>query len=53
MMRTYNLLGMVEQRAGRLAGARAWYVKSRELTVRLKSQDIIGAAAQNIGIVWQ
>ena len=53
MMRTYNLLGVVEQKAGRLAEARAWYEKSRELAVQLKDQPGLGQAAQNIGIVWQ
>jgi tetratricopeptide (TPR) repeat protein len=51
MMRTYNLLGVVEQNAGRLAEARAWYEKSRELAVQLKDQPCLGQAAQNIGIV--
>ncbi len=53
MMRTYNLLGVAEQKAGRLAEARAWYGKSRELAVQLKDQPGIGQAAQNIGIVCQ
>ena len=38
--------------AGRLAEARAWYEKSRELAVQLKDQPGLGEAAQNIGIVW-
>src|SRR5204863_4419729 len=53
MMRTYNLLGVAEQNAGRLAEARAWYEKSRELAVQLKDQPGLGQAAQNIGIVCQ
>jgi tetratricopeptide (TPR) repeat protein len=53
MMRTYNLLGVAERKAGRLAEARAWYEKSRELAVQLKDQVGIGQAAQNIGIVCQ
>jgi tetratricopeptide (TPR) repeat protein len=53
MMRTYNLLGVIEQKAGRLAEARAWYGRSRELAVQLKDQPGIGQAAQNIGIVCQ
>ena len=53
MMRTYNLLGVVEQKAGRLAEARAWYEKSRELAVKLQDQPCLGEAAQNIGIVCQ
>ena len=53
MMRTYNLLGVAEQKAGRLAEARAWYEKSRELAVQLQDQTGLGQAAQNIGIVCQ
>ncbi|HYN22994.1 MAG TPA: tetratricopeptide repeat protein, partial [Thermoanaerobaculia bacterium] len=39
--------------AGRLAEARAWYGRSRELAMQLKDQVSLSAAAQNIGIVWQ
>jgi len=53
MMRTYNLLGAAEHYAGRLAEARAWYEKSRELAVQLKDQTCLGQAAQNIGVVCQ
>lgn len=53
VMRTYNLLGVVEQHAGRLVEARAWYEKSRQLAVDLKDQPSLGAAAQNIGIACQ
>jgi tetratricopeptide (TPR) repeat protein len=42
VMRTYNLLGVAEQKAGRLAEARAWYEKSRELAVQLKDQPSLG-----------
>jgi tetratricopeptide (TPR) repeat protein len=52
-MQTYNLLGVVEQKAGRLVEARAWYEKSRELAVQLKDQVGLFQAAQNIGIGWQ
>lgn len=52
-MQTYNLLGVAEGKAGRLAEARAWYEKSRELAVQLKDQVGLGQAAQNLGIVWQ
>ena len=31
----------------------AWYEKSRELAIELKDQPVLGAAAQNIGIVCQ
>ncbi len=53
MMRTYNLFGEVERKAGRLAEARAWYEKSRELAGQLKDQVGLGQAAQNLGIVCQ
>jgi tetratricopeptide (TPR) repeat protein len=53
VMQTYNLLGVAEQKAGRLAEARAWYEKSRELAVQLKDQPSLGQAAQNISIVSQ
>ena len=53
VMQTYNLLGVTEQNAGRLAEARAWYEKSRELAVQLQDQTNLGQAAQNIGIVCQ
>ncbi len=53
MMQTYNLVGVVERKAGRLAEARAWYEKSRELAVRLNDQPGLGQAAQNIGITCQ
>jgi tetratricopeptide (TPR) repeat protein len=53
VMRTYNLIGVAEQNAGRLAEARAWYEKSREMAVNLNDQPCLGQAAQNIGIVSQ
>ncbi len=53
MMRTYNLLGIAEQKAGRLAEARVWYEKSHELAVQLQDQPGLAQAAQNIGIVDQ
>jgi tetratricopeptide (TPR) repeat protein len=53
MMQTYNLFGVAEKDAGRVAEARAWYEKSRELAIELKDQPSLGAAAQNIGIVCQ
>jgi len=52
-MRTYNLLGVTEQRAGRGAEARAWYEKSRELAISLADQAGVAHVAHNIGIVWQ
>jgi hypothetical protein len=53
MMQTYNLLGVIEGKADRLAEARAWYEKMRELAVCLKDQRGLGAAAHNIGITCQ
>lgn len=53
MMRTYNLLGVVEKKAGRFAEARAWYERSRELAVRLSDQPSLGVAALNLGIVFK
>jgi tetratricopeptide (TPR) repeat protein len=53
IMRLYNLLGVVEQKAGRLAEARAWYEKSREFAIQLKNQRGLGATAENIGTVCQ
>jgi tetratricopeptide (TPR) repeat protein len=53
MMLVYNALGVTDRRAGRLAEARAWYEKSRELAVQLKDQTSLGTAVQNIGIVCQ
>jgi tetratricopeptide (TPR) repeat protein len=53
VMGTYNLLGLSEQKAGRLGEARAWYERSRELAVERQHPPGIGQAAQNIGIVCQ
>jgi tetratricopeptide (TPR) repeat protein len=53
MMLTYNLLGVTEQSAGRLAEARAWYEKSREVAILLKDQGGLGQAAEGIGSVCQ
>ncbi len=53
VMRTYSLLGVAEQKAGRLVEARSWYEKSRELAVQLNYQVGLASAAQNIGISWQ
>jgi len=53
IMLTYNLLGTVERKAGRLAEARAWLTKSRELALQLKDQASLGVAAQSLGIVFQ
>ncbi len=53
ILRTYNLLGVADRKAGRLAEARAWYGKSRELAVQLRDKPGLGQAAHNIGIVCQ
>jgi len=53
MMLTYNLLGVAERKAGRLAEARAWYQKSRELAEQLRDRAGLGQAARNIGIVFR
>jgi tetratricopeptide (TPR) repeat protein len=53
IMRTCNLLGVVEQRAGRLAAARGWYERARELARGRGDQEMLGAVAQNLGIVAQ
>ncbi len=52
-MRTYNALGVAEGKAGRLAEARGWYQRSRELAEQLHDQPSLGAVAQNLGIVCQ
>lgn len=53
IMRTCNSLGVVEQNACRLAEARTWYERSREMAVRRGDQQFMGAVAQNLGIVCQ
>ncbi|MGE3541105.1 MAG: tetratricopeptide repeat protein [Candidatus Tectimicrobiota bacterium] len=53
IMRTCNLLGNVEQRAGRLAEARAWYERCRDLAHRRGDTEMLGITAQNLGIVCQ
>ena len=51
MMRAYNSLGEAERMVGRLAEARAWYEKTRELAVKLKHQVGLGLTVHNIGIL--
>jgi tetratricopeptide (TPR) repeat protein len=53
VMQTCNLLGVVEQKSGRLDAARTWYERSREIAQRLGDTACLGQAAQNIGIVCQ
>ncbi len=53
ILRTFNLLGVVERKAGRLAEARAWYEKSRELALQVNDRVGLSVAAQNIGIVYK
>ncbi|MGO9115822.1 MAG: tetratricopeptide repeat protein [Thermoguttaceae bacterium] len=50
---TCNLLGVVEQNQGRLAEARAWYSRSREIARSRKDAMSLGVAAQNLGFVCQ
>lgn len=52
-MQTYHLLGLVEQKAGRLGEARAWHQKSRDLAMQLKDQVGLSAAILNIGSVYR
>ena len=51
IMLTCNLLGAIERDAGRLSEARAWYERSREIAQRRGDTEMLGGAAQNIGIV--
>jgi tetratricopeptide (TPR) repeat protein len=53
IMRTYNLLGAVEDSQGRLSEAMAWYERSGEIARRRGDTRALGIAAQNIGIVCQ
>jgi hypothetical protein len=53
IMQTCNLLGVVELDAGRLAEARGWSERSREIAQRWGDIQVLGATAQNIGIVCQ
>ncbi len=52
-MRTCNLLGNVAQQAGRLAEARAWYERCRDLARQRGDTAMLGITAQNLGIVCQ
>ncbi|MEP7123772.1 MAG: CHAT domain-containing protein [Byssovorax sp.] len=51
VMHTCNLLGVVEQHAGRLIEARAWYQRSREIAERRGAIEAVGIATQNLGNV--
>jgi tetratricopeptide (TPR) repeat protein len=53
VMRTCNLLGVVEQGQGRLSEARAWFERSRQMAERRGEPTYLGQAAQNIGIICQ
>jgi tetratricopeptide (TPR) repeat protein len=53
MMRAYNLLGLDDRKAGRLAEARAWYEKAHEFAGRLNDQAGLANAAQNISALRQ
>lgn len=53
VMQTCNLLGVVERKQGRLAEARAWYERSREIAKGLGDVMCLVQAAQNLGILCQ
>jgi tetratricopeptide (TPR) repeat protein len=53
IMRTCNLLGIVEQNVGRLSEARVWYERSHEIAKRRGDTMLFGDTMQNIGIVCQ
>lgn len=53
VMQTCNMLGVVEQRVGRLAEARAWYERSRDMAKRRNDRASLAVAAQNIGTACQ
>jgi tetratricopeptide (TPR) repeat protein len=53
VMRTCNLLGVVEQKVRHQSEARAWYERSREIAERRGDTVSLAIAAQNIGIVCQ
>jgi tetratricopeptide (TPR) repeat protein len=53
IVRTCNLLGVVERKAGRLSEAREWYERSREIAQRRGDTESLGVAAQNIGSLCQ
>ncbi len=53
VVRTFNLLGVAEQRQGRLPEARAWFERSREIASRLGDFGSVGVAAQDLGVAWQ
>ena len=53
ILKTCNLLGVVECKAGRRSEARAWYERCREIAQRRGDTASLGTAAQNIGIVCQ
>lgn len=53
IMQTCNLLGAVEGNTGRLAEARAWYERCRDIAQRRDDTRMLGMTAQNLGIVCQ
>jgi len=53
MMRVYNLLGLDDRKAGRLAEARAWYETAHELAGQRKDEAGLRAAARHIGAIRQ
>jgi len=53
VMRTCNLLGVVERRQGRLSEARTWYERSREIANSLSNLPSQAAAAINLSVISQ
>ena len=53
IMLTCNLLGTIERDQGRLLEARAWHERSREIAQSRGDTEMLGGAAQSIGIVCQ
>jgi tetratricopeptide (TPR) repeat protein len=53
VMRVYNLLGVVEQHAGRFPEAKSWHENSYDMSRRRGDKKALGIAALNIGVICQ
>lgn len=53
IMKTYNLLGLIDLEKGLLAEAQSWYERSRDLAQKLGDQVVLGHTSLNLGIVAQ
>ena len=53
IMQACVVLGVAEQKAGRLAEARAWYGRSREMAMRRADRSTMASCALNLGVVFQ